>query len=95
MGEWLKPAVLKTVSGVTRSGVRIPLPPFHSRHLFSNYLTGFLSVHRVGIPCVRAWQLGKGQRLGRFMLLEPFLKTIIEPTSAPQSEGFVSLGVHK
>jgi hypothetical protein len=26
MGEWLKPAVLKTVSGVTRSGVRIPLP---------------------------------------------------------------------
>jgi hypothetical protein len=27
MGEWLKPAVLKTVSGVTRSGVRIPLPP--------------------------------------------------------------------
>ena len=27
MGEWLKPAVLKTVSGATRSGVRIPLPP--------------------------------------------------------------------
>jgi hypothetical protein len=27
MGERLKPAVLKTVSGVTRSGVRIPLPP--------------------------------------------------------------------
>ena len=27
MGEWLKPAVLKTVSGETRSGVRIPLPP--------------------------------------------------------------------
>jgi hypothetical protein len=27
MGEWLKPAVLKTVNGVTRSGVRIPLPP--------------------------------------------------------------------
>jgi hypothetical protein len=27
MGEWLKPAVLKTVCGVTRTGVRIPLPP--------------------------------------------------------------------
>ena len=27
MGEWLKPAVLKTVSGASRSGVRIPLPP--------------------------------------------------------------------
>ena len=31
MGEWLKPAVLKTVSVGRRSGVRIPLPPpgFH------------------------------------------------------------------
>jgi hypothetical protein len=27
MAEWLKAAVLKTVSGVSRSGVRIPLPP--------------------------------------------------------------------
>jgi hypothetical protein len=27
MAEWLKAAVLKTVIGVTRSGVRIPLPP--------------------------------------------------------------------
>jgi hypothetical protein len=27
MGERLKPAVLKTVNGETRSGVRIPLPP--------------------------------------------------------------------
>src|SRR5260370_25912448 len=27
MGEWLKPAVLKTVSGKTRSGVGLPLPP--------------------------------------------------------------------
>jgi hypothetical protein len=27
MAEWLKAAVLKTVSGVTHSGVRIPLPP--------------------------------------------------------------------
>ncbi len=27
MAEWLKAAVLKTVSGGTRSGVRIPLPP--------------------------------------------------------------------
>ena len=37
MGEWLKPAVLKTVSGVTRSGVRIPLPPpgllIQNRHI--------------------------------------------------------------
>src|ERR1017187_9378669 len=31
MGEWLKPAVLKTVSGVTRSGVRIPLPPPYTK----------------------------------------------------------------
>ncbi len=43
MGEWLKPAVLKTVSGVTRSGVRIPLPPpdyFGSRdqHKFPHFL---------------------------------------------------------
>jgi hypothetical protein len=36
MGEWLKPAVLKTVSGVTRSGVRIPLPP--PLYLFYNQL---------------------------------------------------------
>src|ERR1017187_7322804 len=27
MAEWLKAAVLKTVNGATRSGVRIPLPP--------------------------------------------------------------------
>ena len=27
MGEWLKPAVLKTVSPARGSGVRIPLPP--------------------------------------------------------------------
>ena len=31
MAEWLKAAVLKTVSGVTRSGVRIPLPPPYIR----------------------------------------------------------------
>ena len=36
MAERLKAAVLKTVSGVTHSGVRIPLPPplsFFSRWL--------------------------------------------------------------
>ena len=33
MGEWLKPAVLKTVNGETRSGVRIPLPPPEKCHL--------------------------------------------------------------
>ena len=27
MAEWLKAAVLKTVGGVSRPGVRIPLPP--------------------------------------------------------------------
>ena len=32
MAEWLKAAVLKTVNGVTRSGVRIPLPPPESRY---------------------------------------------------------------
>jgi hypothetical protein len=41
MGEWLKPAVLKTVSGVTRSGVRIPLPPpailSKARHLVARF----------------------------------------------------------
>src|ERR1700733_8815068 len=38
MGEWLKPAVLKTVSGVTRSGGRIPLPP-------PNYLPGCVGLY--------------------------------------------------
>jgi hypothetical protein len=35
MAEWLKAAVLKTVSGVTRSGVRIPLPPPVARGISS------------------------------------------------------------
>ena len=30
MAEWLKAAVLKTVDGETRPGVRIPLPPPNS-----------------------------------------------------------------
>jgi hypothetical protein len=34
MAERLKAAVLKTVNGVTRSGVRIPLPP--PKYLFYN-----------------------------------------------------------
>src|SRR6185312_12357330 len=34
MGEWLKPAVLKTVCGATRTGVRIPLPP--PKHPFTS-----------------------------------------------------------
>jgi hypothetical protein len=29
MAEWFKAAVLKTVDGETRPGVRIPLPPPH------------------------------------------------------------------
>jgi hypothetical protein len=41
MAEWLKAAVLKTVSGVTRSGVRIPLPPPFSNELRStNWIGG-------------------------------------------------------
>jgi hypothetical protein len=35
MGEWLKPAVLKTVSPERGSGVRIPLPPPKPRALCS------------------------------------------------------------
>src|SRR5438445_7962144 len=35
MGEWLKPAVLKTVSAERCSGVRIPLSPPFLRVLFS------------------------------------------------------------
>jgi hypothetical protein len=46
MGEWLKPAVLKTVSGVTRSGVRIPLPPLHVSGLYS-VIYGTLRAARV------------------------------------------------
>ena len=52
MGEWLKPAVLKTVNGETRSGVRIPLPP-------PDILCGFSSlVARFGfvpISCQIYW----------------------------------------
>ena len=40
MGEWLKPAVLKTVCGATRTGVRIPLPP--------PYFLQLRSVPRIG-----------------------------------------------
>lgn len=38
MGEWLKPAVLKTVSGVTRSGVRIPLPPPENQFIRTGHM---------------------------------------------------------
>ena len=36
MAEWLKAAVLKTVNGVTRSGVRIPLPPPYIFFIFND-----------------------------------------------------------
>jgi hypothetical protein len=39
MAEWLKAAVLKTVSGVTHSGVRIPLPPPRYKSFSVNRLT--------------------------------------------------------
>ena len=45
MAEWLKAAVLKTVSGETRSGVRIPLPP--PNYLYYNQ--AFKTI--VGLPC--------------------------------------------
>ena len=46
MAEWSKAAVLKTVSGVTRSGVRIPLPPpLDLLRLFR--LQGWFSLHAV------------------------------------------------
>ena len=38
MGEWLKPAVLKTVSLERGSGVRIPLPP--SKYLYHHQSVG-------------------------------------------------------
>src|ERR1700750_1011697 len=41
MGEWLKPAVLKTVCGETRTGVRIPLPPPYFWFVL-NFLTGII-----------------------------------------------------
>ena len=41
MAEWLKAAVLKTVSGVTRSGVRIPLPPPSSSQAPEEYPQDF------------------------------------------------------
>jgi hypothetical protein len=35
MGEWLKPAVLKTAVRGTVPGVRIPLPPLQKKDLLS------------------------------------------------------------
>jgi hypothetical protein len=52
MGEWLKPAVLKTVSGVTRSGVRIPLPPPARRSLD-------LSNWEAAVKLIREWESNK------------------------------------
>jgi hypothetical protein len=48
MGEWLKPAVLKTVSGVTRSGVRIPLPPPRYERPLLGPARGFRMLHPFG-----------------------------------------------
>ena len=45
MGEWLKPAVLKTVSLERGSGVRIPLPP--SKYLYHTHLS--FSLGRYGL----------------------------------------------
>jgi hypothetical protein len=52
MGEWLKPAVLKTVSGVTRSGVRIPLPPPPIKFRMFSYLAYFPRCESVRHPLV-------------------------------------------
>src|SRR5271170_6553017 len=56
MGEWLKPAVLKTVSGETRSGVRIPLPP--PTYLFYNQLVNTYFTRYCGEIATRSWRGG-------------------------------------
>ena len=45
MAERSKAAVLKTVSGVTHSGVRIPLPPPPNLQILKYFLA-----HFVGVP---------------------------------------------
>jgi hypothetical protein len=50
MGEWLKPAVLKTVDGETRPGVRIPLPPPQYERPLLGQGSGFRMLHPFG-PC--------------------------------------------
>jgi hypothetical protein len=60
MGEWLKPAVLKTVSGVTRSGVRIPLPP--QNYLFYNQYFCMAFTHYCGEIVPRSWRGGHNRR---------------------------------
>src|ERR1035441_524720 len=52
MAEWLKAAVLKTVNGETRSGVRIPLPPPYTRR------TSIASICRQVWGFRRNWQRG-------------------------------------
>jgi hypothetical protein len=54
MAEWLKAAVLKTVDGETRPGVRIPLPPPLTREMapfadFYSSLSGSNSLRRIEI----------------------------------------------
>ncbi len=61
MAEWLKAAVLKTVSGVTRSGVRIPLPPPDLSLLLPNlWMDIDPSLWRDCVPSV-AQTVGRGQ----------------------------------
>src|ERR1035437_8800226 len=57
MAEWLKAAVLKTVNGETRSGVRIPLPPpsglaaeFLHRHPLNSFRPADLLNHPSEFP---------------------------------------------
>ena len=52
MGEWLIPAVLKTVNGETRSGVRIPLPPPSLRALTHSLLPS-LALNLLSYPIMR------------------------------------------
>jgi hypothetical protein len=72
MGEWLKPAVLKTVSPERGSGVRIPLPP--PRSSLTRDLPRALSVNRAAIyprlfidaPARAGWRARNLRQQSRF-----------------------------
>ena len=48
VGEWLNPAVLKTVRPERVSGVRIPPPPPYSRQLYFSALTTPRNIYFAG-----------------------------------------------
>ena len=87
MGEWLKPAVLKTVSVERRSGVRIPLPPpfYFVAAIFRKELSD-QPLPSAGNVCEDGIQFGAS--LGSFL---PRLGRIITPGVL----GFKKLMLHR